>query len=61
MAPNAHFKHIDQEMDRGPGFPSDGIQNRVERQAVSLEDVRGMVPMVVLQIVNEDDVIEPAG
>jgi hypothetical protein len=48
-------------MDRGPGFPSDGIQNRVERQAVSLEDVLGMVPMVVLQIVNEDDVIEPAG
>ena len=53
------FEHIDQEMDRGPGFQSDGIQNRVKRQPVSLEDGRGMVPMVVLQIVNEDDVIEP--
>src|SRR5271157_5965394 len=55
------FKHIDQEMDRRPGFQSYGIKNCVERQAISLEDVRGMVPMVVLQIVNEDEIREAAG
>src|SRR4051794_19901949 len=37
------------------------MENRVERQSVSLEDILNLVPGVVLQIIDKDDVIETTG